>query len=151
MDIQTCGPRIWRGPHPLTTEDFNQLKSLGIQTILNLEAGYFDFFHGRTNQEFDMASQFGMQPLHIQCGDIFPPKMSDIQAAIAAMAALSNGKVYVHCLHGVDRTGIVCAAYRVKVLSWNLENAIDEMYSLGFHKFPYEWLGWENRLREFCK
>ncbi len=40
--------------------------------------------------------------------------------------------VFVHCQHGSDRTGAMCAAYRVVVEGWTKQQAIDEMTSGGF-------------------
>ena len=44
--------------------------------------------------------------------------------------------VLVHCLHGSDRTGTMCAIYRVVAQGWTKEKAIREMTSdkFGFHK-----------------
>ena len=43
--------------------------------------------------------------------------------------------VFVHCQHWADRTGTMCAIYRIAVQSWSRENAIEEMTkgSFGFH------------------
>ena len=48
--------------------------------------------------------------------------------------------VLVHCGHGADRTGIMCAIYRVAVQNWKKEEALREMTlgGFGFHKI------WEN-------
>ncbi|MDB4461879.1 protein-tyrosine phosphatase family protein, partial [bacterium] len=40
--------------------------------------------------------------------------------------------VLVHCLHGSDRTGAMCAAYRVVVEGWSMEDAIRERKSGGY-------------------
>ncbi|HUV86117.1 MAG TPA: hypothetical protein VMX79_03305, partial [bacterium] len=49
--------------------------------------------------------------------------------------------VFVHCHAGVDRTGFVVAAYRVKVEGWTPEKAYEEMARLGFHSFLFWWPG----------
>ena len=43
--------------------------------------------------------------------------------------------VLVHCHYGADRTGVLCAAYRVAVQGWSKQQAIDEMTrgGMGFH------------------
>jgi len=40
--------------------------------------------------------------------------------------------IYVHCLHGRDRTGFVIALYRVFVQNWDCEKAISEAKGKGF-------------------
>ena len=44
--------------------------------------------------------------------------------------------VFVHCKHGADRTGTMCAIWRVAVEGWTKEDAIEEMKRGGysFHK-----------------
>ena len=44
--------------------------------------------------------------------------------------------VFVHCLHGADRTGTMCAAYRVVVDGWTKQQAIDEMTKGGYGFHP---------------
>ena len=43
--------------------------------------------------------------------------------------------VFVHCQYGADRTGTMCAAYRIAVQGWTKEEAIEEMTQgdFGFH------------------
>ncbi|MGY0218557.1 dual specificity protein phosphatase family protein [Endozoicomonadaceae bacterium StTr2] len=49
-------------------------------------------------------------------------------------------KIYIHCLHGSDRTGFMCAAYRMVFQGWTANQAIDEYTkgSFGYHEkvFP---------------
>ena len=40
--------------------------------------------------------------------------------------------VFFHCRHGADRTGSMCAVYRVVVQGWTKEQAIDEMAQGGY-------------------
>ena len=41
----------------------------------------------------------------------------------------------VHCWHGADRTGMMCAVYRLAVEGWTKEEAIEELTEggYGFH------------------
>ena len=56
--------------------------------------------------------------------------------------------VFVHCQHGSDRTGMMCAVYRVVVEGWSKDEAIREMTSeeFGFHE---EWQSLVRFVREF--
>ena len=55
--------------------------------------------------------------------------------AIALMKDPRNFPIYVHCEHGVDRTGMFIALYRVFVQGWNRQAAYDEMVSMGHGSF----------------
>jgi hypothetical protein len=41
-------------------------------------------------------------------------------------------KIFVHCRFGDARTGMMIAAYRMKVQGWTAEQALREMQSFGF-------------------
>jgi hypothetical protein len=50
-------------------------------------------------------------------------------------AGPTPGAIYVHCLHGEDRTGLVIGLERVFVEGWSPESAWKEMLAFGFHTF----------------
>jgi protein-tyrosine phosphatase len=57
--------------------------------------------------------------------------------------------IYVHCLHGQDRTGYVIAAYRMLIQGWSFKRAYQEAKDMG-HKWwfaPYL-LFWPKSLKE---
>jgi len=56
--------------------------------------------------------------------------------------------VFLHCRQGQDRTGIVVAAYRMKVDGWSLADAEAEMRSFGFHDI---WMELKEFIREYAK
>lgn len=142
---------IFRGPRPgMNMLAWGDLQIAGVKTIINLERGYFEFFHGQMNEEIVQASIHGMTPIHLQLGDILPPSRAELFTALNLMSeAVKRGGVYVHCLHGVDRTGLVCAMWRYYRQKFTAAQAIDDLYKNGFHRFPYEALGWVKRL-ESC-
>lgn len=142
--VHEVSPTLYRGPRP-EFEDFYQLRALGVTRVVSLERGWFEWIHGELNDEVVNCTRFGMTPMHIQLGDVFPPIPTQIWAAYSLIA--SSEKTYVHCLHGEDRTGLVCAYYRFKAQHWSLSKALDEMYALGFHKFPYKYLDWVGALK----
>jgi tyrosine-protein phosphatase SIW14 len=39
----------------------------------------------------------------------------------------------IHCLQGHDRTGVICACYRMAIDSWTLEEAKEEMDTYGYN------------------
>ncbi|WP_300732558.1 dual specificity protein phosphatase family protein [Pseudomonas sp.] len=53
---------------------------------------------------------------------------ADVLAALRAIqTAQAQGPVLMHCKHGVDRTGLMAAMYRVVVQDWSKEEALKEM------------------------
>lgn len=42
------------------------------------------------------------------------------------------GPVLVHCFAGLHRTGVYCAIYRMEVQGWSPQDAIAEMFRLGY-------------------
>ena len=62
------------------------------------------------------------------------PSKQQVNAFLSAIGK-SSGKVYVHCLHGQDRTGTMIAMYRIAHDGWDANRAYQEMLSCGFR--PY--------------
>jgi protein tyrosine/serine phosphatase len=46
-----------------------------------------------------------------------------------------KGPILIHCWHGSDRTGMLCAMYRMVFQGWNKDDAVNEMTkgNFGFH------------------
>ncbi len=77
------------------------------------------------------------------------PTVGQLDHAVTILSDPQRQPVYVHCDHGVDRTGMVLAAYRIQVDGWTFERAYEEMRSHGFHE---EWLvSWKSRLAEYAQ
>ena len=58
---------------------------------------------------------------------------ADVVAALRAIqTAQAQGPVLMHCKHGVDRTGLIAAMYRVVVQDWSKEDALEEMTQGGY-------------------
>ncbi len=132
--IQVGAATLYRGARP-TVDDLRQVKF-----DINLEVGWFEFFHGETAQERAWCTGMGVAYLHRPMSDLFKPGRREITQIIdqAQFWLFKGHSVLIHCLHGEDRTGIVCAAYRIKYQNWPVEKAIAEMYEEGFHKIPYK-------------
>lgn len=65
--------------------------------------------------------------------DLFRGPTVEHLLAVAAVIDFARCPVYVHCLHGQDRTGAVIAVYRHRYQGWAKERAFAEARSLGFH------------------
>lgn len=124
---------LYRGAQP-TRQGFEELKKLGIKTIINLRAGHSDE---------KLIKGLGFRYISIPTNAW---KVTDKSAARFLQAALDpeNAPVFVHCQHGSDRTGTMVAVYRVYVQKWKAEDAIKELPVFGFHEI------WKN-LRTYLK
>ena len=64
------------------------------------------------------------------------PENEEVIRFIQIVTDSNSAPVFVHCQHGADRTGLMCAIYRIAVQGWSKDEAIAEMTggSFGFHK-----------------
>ncbi|MDO9391286.1 MAG: dual specificity protein phosphatase family protein [bacterium] len=116
---------LYRSAQP-DTLGMNNLKQLGIKTVVNLRS-----FHS----DQDELGNTGLVREHIYM-KAWHPEKEDVVRFLKIMADSARAPVLVHCQHGSDRTGTMCAIYRVAVQGWSKEEAIREMTQggFGFHK-----------------
>lgn len=128
---------LYRGGHP-DEAGLDYLKSLGIKTIVDLEiADLIEATPGSIDDELKGAAarditvvRFPMAAYQITSGDAFNEK---IEAALQVMADQAQRPIFVHCLHGEDRTGLVVGLERVFGEDWAPADAYAEMLSRNFH------------------
>jgi protein tyrosine phosphatase (PTP) superfamily phosphohydrolase (DUF442 family) len=120
-------PDLYRGARP-TAEGVRQLKAMGVKTIVNLEVLHSD----RAS-----SADAGLNYVHISF-KAWHPEEEDMIAFLKVLADANLTPVFVHCQYGADRTGTMCALYRVAAQGWSKEGAIDEMTRGGFG-FHADW------------
>lgn len=135
---------LYRGPRP---KSFRELMEMGITKDINLESGVYEGFH-EDGFEKELACTFGVIEFNIPLSDFTPPKYWQVVKVLHIILNLP-GIAYLHCLHGADRTGFICAVYRMVIDGWSYEDAVKEMFQEGFHKFPY--LIWLPELKKYEK
>jgi protein tyrosine/serine phosphatase len=111
---------VYRSAQP-DEEGFEYLKTLGIRNILNLR-DYHNDDPGSKN------SGMNLYRVEMDAGKI---RTSDVVAALRFIQR-SEGPVLIHCWHGSDRTGTICALYRIVFQNWSKEDALDELMHGGF-------------------
>lgn len=98
------------------------LKKLGVVTVL-------DFIKESDSKWLSDPSvaqvQIPLQTVRVDDADM-------IQSLRAIQTAQEKGPVLIHCKHGLDRTGLVAAMYRIVVQGWSKQAALDEMEHGGF-------------------
>jgi len=124
---------LYRSAQP-TEVGMAQLREIvGIKTIINLRTLHSDS---------DEIGSTGLlnERLHVKAWHI------EDEDVIKVMRDLSNrekGPFLIHCQHGSDRTGVMCAMYRILYQGWTKEEAIDEMVNGGYGFHPL----WNNIIK----
>lgn len=143
MIAEAITSELIRGARPQSHQD---LKDLGCTAVIELQSGVFEFFHNDT-YEYEKAENFDLAGYAIKCNDFFPPSTNQARKFLSIIKR--NQRTYVHCLHGKDRTGFLCAVYNMQILGWDYSKAVKDMFDHGFHKWPYIW--WVPFLYKFRK
>ena len=131
---------IYRGPR---LENLNELEALKIHTILNLEDN-----SKAIQRESEAAKQFGIVMINIPMSRISRPNPADLLRAVKIIEDQDSRPIYVHCLHGRDRTGFVIAADKIIDHGWSVEKAYQEAVDNGHNRWFYDLvLGWKESLQ----
>ena len=128
-------PGLYRSAQPEAT-GFATLKTLGIKTVCNLRA-----FHS----DAKMIAGTGLDYVNISF-KIWHPEDEDVVAFLKLVTDPKRQPVLVHCQHGADRTGMMCAIYRMVIQGWTKDQALAELPRFGFHSI---WSHIINFLRDF--
>jgi protein-tyrosine phosphatase len=120
---------VFRGAQP-TAAGFEYLAKIGVKTVLDLrEAGK------RAQEEEQTVTALGLKYVNVAMSGLTPPTEAQITKILALLEDNSSGAVFVHCMRGADRTGVVIAAYRIDHDHWNNEQALEEADSDGMSFF----------------
>jgi protein tyrosine/serine phosphatase len=98
------------------------LKKMGIKTVINLRS-----FHS----DRDELKGTGLAYEHLFM-KAWHPEREEAERFLQIVTDPARTPVLVHCQHGADRTGTLCAIYRIAVQDWPKEEAIREMTDGGF-------------------
>ena len=115
---------LYRGAQPTAT-GIRQLKDMGIKTIINLRS---------FRSDRDEIGNVNIGYVHIYM-KAWHPEEEEVVNFLKIVTDKNKTPVFVHCQHGADRTGLMCAIYRVAVCGWSKKSAVDEMIygGYGFH------------------
>jgi protein tyrosine/serine phosphatase len=112
---------LYRGAQP-TAEGIKELEKLGVKTIVCLRDNHSD-------KDLIGDAKIAYEHIPMKTWDV---EKDDVVRFLKIATDKSRQPVFVHCQHGSDRTGTMCAAYRVVVDGWTKKEAIDEMKNGGF-------------------
>jgi len=120
-NLHKVSETLYRSAQP-TAEGMKNLKRMGIETIVNLRS-----FH--SDREEIGNTELGYEHVYMKA---WHPEQKEIVRFLRIMTNPSRTPVLVHCQHGADRTGTLCAVYRIAVQGWTKEEALREMTEGGF-------------------
>ncbi|MBR4220267.1 MAG: tyrosine-protein phosphatase [Victivallales bacterium] len=119
-------PGLYRSAQP-TRQGIENLEKMGVVNPLSL----------RTTATDNQLASSTMMACHSVPLNYMKLNEQVVLEAVRIMNSPRNRPLLVHCRHGSDRTGLVCALYRVLVQGWSKDEAIEEMVlgEYGFHAY----------------
>lgn len=120
--------KLYRSGQPDETELRNVLRKYEIRTILLVRGTEYP----ECEAELRVAGEHGVRivPVPVSSTEPFRP---DALAKIRQVFADPTGHpILVHCKHGVARTGVVVALWRIEQDGWAGDRAVDEMLERGY-------------------
>lgn len=93
------------------------MKKSGIKTVVNLRA-----FH--SDRDKLKGTNLNYEHINVTAWHL---ENEDIVRFLKIATDANPTPVFVHCQRGADRTGMMCAIYRVAVQGWSKDEAIEEM------------------------
>jgi tyrosine-protein phosphatase SIW14 len=111
---------LYRGGQP-GPGGIARLASLGFNTIISLRQSN----EGTRSDEAESRAR-GLRYYSVPLSQFDRPEREQISRILALIADPMNGKVFVHCHYGRDRTGTVIACYRIAHDGWSSAEAKSE-------------------------
>ena len=106
-----------------------ECRRLGIRTVVD-----FRMASPKVDAEAEVLGRIGVRHVHLPTHQVPPPEVVD--AFLEIMSDEANHPVLIHCQHGVGRTGLHAAIYRMEFQGWSNRCArIEAMLLSGFDSF----------------
>ena len=115
----------FRGGQP-EGRDYADLASLGVKTLINLTSDDAD------THESTLAKKAGLAYFQIPMTTHQPPTVAQVAEFFKIVNDPANQPVYVHCVGGRHRTGVMTAIYRMTHDGWTPDQAFKEMKQYKF-------------------
>lgn len=125
LNFSQVNERLCRGAQPGRI-GFQLLKGMGVSTVINLRA--------EAPGEEAQVRALGMNYFYFPMDPIGAPTHEQTLAFLSAVSDPRHGRVFFHCYHGADRTGVLGACYRLAHDGWSLTAAAAEMDKHKFHR-----------------
>ncbi len=123
--------RLYRGAQP-RDGGLSRLRDLGITTIINLRGA-----SAKTKAQEAEARALGLNYFNIALPNWGRPQDAHVRRILEIIAAPENGRVFIHCRTGVDRTGMIVALYRMTYDGWSANDALAEADRNGMRRTQF--------------
>ena len=110
----------YRGGQP-DDDDYADLAALGVKTLINLTSD-----DAKANERA-LVEGAGMSYVQIPMTTHEQPTLDKVAEFLAIVNDPTRQPVYVHCVGGRHRTGVMSAVYRMTHDGWTAEQAFKEM------------------------
>lgn len=128
IDIKNFGEinaNYYRGGQP-EGADYADLAALGVRTVINLTS------HDAEENEPAFVEKAGMNYIQIPMTTHEYPSAAKVEKFLQIVNDPANQPVYVHCVGGKHRTGVMTAVYRMTQDGWSADRAYEEMKDYKF-------------------
>jgi protein tyrosine/serine phosphatase len=127
-NFERVSANLMRGGAP-SAQALKELKAAGVKTIVNLRGG-----GAASKKEERAAKEIGLDYYNIPMG-YSDPNLTKVSSVLDIIRDPAKQPVYVHCLQGADRTGMIVGIHRVLSDGWQFDQAYTEMR--GHHFKPF--------------
>jgi protein tyrosine/serine phosphatase len=123
---------LYRSAQP-TEQGFRELRKMDVKTVVSLRS-----FH--SDRKLIGTTRLAYEHIYMKA---WHPEDEEVVRFLQIVTDPARQPVLVHCQHGADRTGTMCAIYRIAICGWTKEEAIKEMTegNFGF------WEKWQNLVK----
>jgi protein-tyrosine phosphatase len=145
--VTEVAPGVFAGRKPSSDADFQVLRTNGIRTIVNLQTMTWDIAPERKR-----AAENGIAFRNVPVvASPFGPREQRVQQLFHILSTPALQPVYVHCLLGRDRTGVLMALYRVYYENADPQVAWAEMLRRGGFKSRWALVGFSVYYWRHCQ
>ena len=143
-NLRLVSDNVVRGGRP-DAGGLQLLRDAGVRVVVNLCGGasLVSLFRGASSaqacsespevaDERAEAKRLGLDFISIPLDVFRAPSDDSLQTFIDLVKKPNREPMFIHCLHGRDRTGLMTALYRVHCDGWDVEKAYEEMIESGF-------------------
>lgn len=123
---------LYRSGQPASLDEMTALAKMGVKTIVNLQND-----KTKIAREAQWAKQVGIKMISIPLSGFWAPKDRDVARIQALLNDPTKRPLLFHCAHGMERTGVEAALYRVFTMHWTPQAAYQEMKDYGFHTLVF--------------
>ncbi|NOZ22554.1 MAG: hypothetical protein GXP25_15840 [Planctomycetes bacterium] len=139
---------LLRGSQPAVSNLRELQRDYGVKTILSLVGRKDIEDRPECKAEMEFAAQRGIRFLHMP---VSIPRPGEIARFLKIVDDPKNCPVFMHCLAGTARTGLLAAVFRMERDGWSNQKALDEMVSYGFDTSNPEHQGMVDFVRGYRK